>query len=111
MIYYHNPKCSKSRKGLDLLLEHVSEIDVKFYLKEPLSIDELLHIMASLKDPILNLIREKECVGLGIQFIQRSPIEWAKLIVQYPLIMQRPVFLIENKAMIGRPIQRLLEII
>ena len=52
MIYYHNPKCSKSRQGLTLLSENNIEVIVKEYLNEPLSENEILDILSKLTKDI-----------------------------------------------------------
>lgn len=109
-IYYHNPKCSKSRQGLELLYQHKVVFIVKEYLKESLSLDEIIEIVESLGK---NIFRHKEVLfkELGLDKKNLTNCEIAQTICQYPKLLERPILKYNKKIIIGRPIENLLCII
>jgi arsenate reductase len=112
--YYHNPRCSKSRQGLVLLEEKGIEAEIKEYLKEPMTQKEVLELISKLAiKPLDGMIRTKEArfkeLELKGQFL--SDKEWAKIIVENPVLLERPILVIDDQAKIGRPPTDFFEIL
>lgn len=110
---YHNPRCSKSRQTLQLLQEHHVEADVIEYLKTPPSREELENILAMLGLEPRDLMRKKEdeykALGLDAADLSRDALLDAML--QHPKLIERPIVIRDGKAAIGRPPEKVLEIL
>lgn len=113
LIYYHNPRCSKSRQGLALLEEREVHFHIKEYLKEELSEDEVLDLSEKLQKEPSEFIRAKEKVytELGLGNKELSKKDWVKVIVENPILLERPILRSETKAQIGRPPEDLLTLL
>lgn len=113
VIVYHNPRCSKSRATLALLEEKKLDLEVIDYLKHPPSPEQLGRILALLEIGPRDLMRKNEApyreLGLDDDSIGRDALVAA--ISAHPILMQRPVVLANGKAAIGRPPERVLEIL
>ena len=105
MIYYHNPRCSKSRKGLELLEESKKDYKIKLYLSEDLSFSEIKNLIKKLKMKPQDLIRKNEKVikEEGLKFDGMSNDEIISLLIEYPILIERPILVSSDKAIIGRP--------
>ena len=110
---YHNPNCSKSRGALDILRERGAEFDVVDYLKEPLDQETLAHIAELLPDPPEELIRkDRNFERLGISPNRYKTIDAAiELLLEHPELMQRPVLVAGDRALICRPSEKVLELL
>ena len=108
---FHNPNCSTSRHALDEVNAAGVDADVVQYLKNPLSAEELLDLMDKLVDPPADLVRKdgffKE-QGL-VEGDYTDPQAVAELLDQYPRLMQRPVIVKGDTAIIGRPKDRVAD--
>ncbi|GJH40976.1 arsenate reductase (glutaredoxin) [Capnocytophaga sp. HP1101] len=109
---YHNPKCSKSRCGLELLKNSGKEYQVVDYLKKGLSKEEINNLLTKLKMSPMELIRTKENIWKE-QFEGKilTDDEIIEAMVQYPKLIERPIVIVDNKAIIGRPTEKINEII
>ncbi len=101
---YHNPRCSKSRKALAILEEANVNFKTIKYLNTPLSEKELKEIIKKLDISPIDLIRKKEVIWKE-NFAQKSlsDEEIIQAMVTYPKLMERPIVVKGNKAVIGRP--------
>jgi arsenate reductase len=109
---YHNPKCSKSRCGLELLKDSGKEYQVFDYLKEGITADEIKGLLAKLQLKPIELVRTKEAIWKE-QF-SNAPLTDEQIIaamVQYPKLIERPIVVVGDKAVIGRPTEKINEII
>ena len=102
---YHNPRCRKSRETLALLKEKEgSEIEVREYLKEPISKEEYEMILQQLNTDAEALIRKNESLFKqeykGLNF---NNDEWIQVLLKHPKLMERPIVVKGSKAVIGRP--------
>jgi arsenate reductase (glutaredoxin) len=113
LTIYHNPSCSKSRTTLALLQENNLEPTIIEYLKTPLSIEELEHILGCLQAQPRDIIRagqsEYEQANLDNTELDRTQL--LKAIVEHPILLQRPIVTDGNKAVIGRPPENVLSLI
>lgn len=107
----HNPRCSKSRQALALLEEAGIEMQVRRYLEEPLSENELRQLIGRLPDGINGLARtgEAEWKALGSTADDIDAVVAA--IVAHPRILERPIADSGERAIIGRPPERVLELV
>ena len=112
-LYYHNPRCSKSRQGLELLEKKGVDFEIKEYLKGPLTQKEVKDLSKQLKMDPLDFIRQKEQIfkDLNLSYKGLSSDEWCKIIVENPKLLERPILADGKKAVIGRPTEKLLEIL
>lgn len=113
MVYYHNPRCSKSREGLKILKEKKVGFAIKEYLKEPLTASEIKELCNALKMSPSEIVRSKEEVfkDLGLHERKMNDQSWYQIIVKNPVLLERPILLKGKKAVIGRPTERLLELL
>jgi arsenate reductase len=111
---FHNPSCSKSRSALAVLNERSIEHDVVEYLRAPPSRDTLESIIAKLDEPVASLVRttDRRFVELGLDpTAYGSPGAVIELLLAHPQLMQRPIIVMGDRAMIARTEDRLAEII
>lgn len=104
---YHNPRCSKSREAMGVLGEHDVNLHVVNYLDEPLSRDELTHLIGILDDDPADLVRtgDQRFKELGIDRATLTSTEAViDLLVSEPALMQRPVVVSDGRAVIARPV-------
>lgn len=113
VIIYHNPRCSKSRQTLKLLQDRGIEPRVVQYLKEPPDEDELACILGMLEMDPIDLMRkgEDEYEELKVEEKKNNHKALLKLMVQNPILIERPIVVKGNKARIGRPPERVVEIL
>ena len=109
---WHNNRCGKSRDAKALLEEKGLEFEVFEYLKSAFSKEELLRVMAQLKiKDVKDMLRhtETEYKELGIE--NKSQNEILDLVVQNPKLVQRPIIVKDNQAVIARPIEKLINLL
>ena len=101
---YHNPRCGKSHQTLALLQEKTDDIEVIEYLKNPPNFEELKAILGKLGMKPFDLIRRGESV-FKEQFKGRelTDDEWIKAMVSHPILIERPIAIKGEKAVVGRP--------
>ena len=111
--FYHNPRCSKSRQTLDLLQQRGIEPEIVEYLKTPPDARELEHILTLLGVEPRDLMRRNEAEyrehGLDVPGLSREQLIQA--MVDHPKLIQRPIVIRNNKAVLGRPPEQVLEIL
>ena len=101
---YHNPRCKKSREGLEILEESGQKFKIVEYLKTTLSFNELKSIIDLLDITPIELIRKNEAIWkdhykgkiLGDD-------EIIYLMIEHPKLIERPIVINKQKAIIGRP--------
>jgi arsenate reductase len=110
---YHNPQCSKSRQTLELLEGRGITPEVIEYIKSPPTADELREIIALLGFAPRDLMRKKEDVyaECGLDNPSLTDAELVCCMVEHPILIERPIVLANGKAAIGRPPEKVLEIL
>jgi arsenate reductase len=110
---YHNPRCAKSRQTLQLLKDNGIEPVIVEYLKTPPSKTELKRILKMLNIKPRDLLREKEAeykeLGLGDKSLTDDQI--IDTILAHPKLMERPIVVTGDQAVLGRPPESVLEIL
>ena len=114
VIIYHNPRCSKSRATLALLRERGVEPKIIEYLKTPPTKEELEEILAKLgmTEP-RQLMRTKEKIykELGLDDPELGREQLIQAMVEHPILIERPIVIAGDEAAIGRPPEKVLEIL
>ncbi len=112
MKIYHNPRCSKSRAGLQYLEEKGYDIEIKKYLVEGLTETELKEIIAKTGKEVHFYVRihEKEYIE-NYQGKEFSDEEWIKILVENPKLLRRPIVVNGNKAVLAVPPENIEEIV
>jgi len=101
---YHNPKCTKSRATLALLQEHGVEPKVIEYLKTPPTAAELKAIIGKLGITPEELVRKGEDVyKANYAGKTLTDAQWIEALVSHPILIERPIVVSGNRAVIGRP--------
>jgi arsenate reductase len=108
LVILHHTGCSTSRHAVDAATAAGVEADVVRYLRTPLDRASLLSLMARLEDPPADLVRQDSFfAGLGLDAADYTePEAVADLLVEHPRLMQRPVLDRGDRAIIGRPKDR-----
>ncbi len=105
MQIYHNPRCSKSRQALALLHEAGCEVEVIEYLKTPPTPDELADVISKLGITSEQLVRKNEAMfrELGLHEQTLTEEQWLRLLCENPRLIERPIVIKGQQAIIGRP--------
>ncbi|MBD5771783.1 arsenate reductase (glutaredoxin) [Marinomonas colpomeniae] len=108
---YHNPRCSKSRETLKLLEENNIHANIRLYLEDTPSKDELLTLLDQLKLTPIELMRTKETLYKELKLNKESnDEERLQAMLDHPKLIERPIVIYNNKAKIGRPPESVLEL-
>jgi arsenate reductase (glutaredoxin) len=109
---YVNPSCSKSRAALGLLEERGVDAEVVLYLEEPPTRADLERLMGLLgiEDP-RRMMREGEPVYVELGLADASADELLDAVTRHPILLERPIFVIGDRAVVARPPERLLELL
>jgi arsenate reductase (glutaredoxin) len=103
-IIYHNTRCSKSREGLCVLEEMGADIEIRDYLMVPPTYEELDNLLKLLQAKPLDIIRQKEPVFLEKYAGKtRTRKQWIQAMMKYPILIERPIVVRGNQAIVGRP--------
>jgi len=112
---YYNPRCSKSKEALGLLQERlpISAFQVREYLKKPLDLAELKTLQTLLGVPVRELLRSGEQAywELDLANETKTDDELLAAIAAHPKLLQRPIVVSDDKALIARPPELLLQLL
>ena len=112
MKIYHNPRCSKSRQGLAILQDANMDFQIIDYLKNPISFDELSDILQKLDIPAINLVRKNERIWKeNFKNKDLSEKEIIEAMVAFPKLIERPIVVKDEMAVIGRPPENIKDLI
>ena len=112
-IIYHNPRCSKSRQTLEILNRQEVSTEVVLYLENPPSTEEVASILQKLGLDPRDVIRkgEEEYKLLNLKDQSLTENELITFMSENPKLIERPIVIKGNKAVIGRPPENVLSII
>lgn len=110
---YHNPRCSKSRAALQWLQNSGLDFEVIDYQKNPPTAETLSEILQLLDLKAGELLRRGEAVfkTLKADADQYSEPELVDLMVQHPILIERPIVVTADGAAIGRPLENIIELL
>jgi arsenate reductase len=109
---FYNPRCSTCRRAADLLNEKGVDVDRVYYLKQVPDRAEIEHILRSLgtRDPRV-MMRTKEAVYQNLHLDDADADTLIDAMVDHPILIQRPIVIHGDHAVIGRPPERVLEVV
>ena len=111
MKIYHNPRCRKSRETLQLIEEKGIEPEIVEYLKEVPSEKEITDLLKKLDIPAEKLLRKGEAIFKEkYKGKELSEAEWIKAMHENPKLIERPIVVKDNKAVLGRPPENVKEL-
>lgn len=112
VLLLHNPRCSKSRAARALLEERGVPFDERRYLEEPLTREELEDLARRLGRPPGEWLRRREaaCREAGLSEAS-GPGEILAAMAAHPILMERPIAVRGARAAVGRPPERVLELL
>ena len=109
MKIWHNPRCRKSRETLALIESRGVQPDVVFYLEKVPSQTEIKKVLKLLNIQAEALVRKGETIYKenykGKEFTEK---EWIQILVENPKLIERPIVIADNEAVIGRPPENVL---
>jgi len=110
---YHNPRCSKSREALTLLQAHGCEPDIVLYIDTPPTAKQLKELLTKLDLSARQLLRKTEDAYKELNLANEKLSEAAliKAMVENPKLIERPIFINNGKAIVGRPPENVLAIL
>jgi len=109
---YHNPRCSKSRQALALLREQGIEPEIVEYLKAPPGVIEIDRILRALDmEPEALMRKGEDAYKDHVKGKRLSRGQLVELMVAHPVLIERPIVVNGDKAALGRPPERVLEIL
>ena len=113
LTLYHNPRCSKSRGALQLLEARGLHANVVRYLETPPSAAELKSLLGKLGITARDLLRsgEDEYKTLGLSDTSLSEAQLIEAMVKHPKLIERPILIAGDKAVIGRPPEKVRELL
>ena len=111
--YWHNPRCSKSRAGLAVLQERGAALTVRKYLDDAPSFEELRQVHKALgQPPVITMMRPGEARFRELGLSKQEPDEvLLAAIAQNPILIERPLAICGDRAVIGRPTEALLDLL
>lgn len=112
MIIYHNPRCSKCREAVDLLVKNNCELTFREYLKEPPSQKELKELLQKLNCKAVDIVRKSEPLYKE-KFAEKklTNAQWLKVLSENPILIERPIVVDGERALVGRPPILVLDLI
>lgn len=112
MKIYHNPRCSKSRETLKIIKDAGAEVEIIEYLNEIPAKEELKLILMQLNLKPIDIIRKGEAVYKEkFKNSNFNDDEWLKIMMEYPKLIERPIVVKGNKAVLGRPPANVLDLL
>ncbi|MDH0658082.1 MULTISPECIES: arsenate reductase family protein [Empedobacter] len=100
----HNSRCGKSRDAVKVLEESGKDFEIREYLKEPLTKDELRTILTRLNLKPIDIVRtNEEDWKINFKGKELSDDEVLNALVEYPKLIQRPIVTDEKSGVVGRP--------
>ena len=110
---YHNPRCSKSRQTLKLITEQNIEPEIIEYLKTPPSAAEIRNLLKLLKLSPREIMRKGEAVykSMDLDNPEMGDDDLINAMLANPILIERPIVICGNQAVIGRPPEKVINII
>ena len=105
----HNPRCGKSRDCIALVTESKIEFEIILYLEKALDIQELKTLIKKLNIKPIELVRQKEMIWVeNYKEKSLSDIAIVRALAKHPILIERPIVIDGDKAIIGRDLDKLI---
>lgn len=112
MKIYHNPRCSKSRQTLAILEEKAVNVEIIEYLKDIPTTEELSELIKKLNISPEELVRKSEKdFKENFKGKTLTDKEWVEAMIEFPKLIERPIVVKNNKAVLGRPPENVLNLL
>ena len=110
---FHNPRCSKSREALEILHNKNISFDIVLYLKKKFSKKDLKELLQKLDLSIRDILRkgEDDYKNNKLNNKKLTNDQLINYVIKFPKLLERPIFLTEEKGLIARPPERILELL
>ncbi|MHA7058884.1 arsenate reductase (glutaredoxin) [Aquimarina sp. M1] len=109
---YHNPRCSKSRQCLAILEDKKEDLEIVKYLETPFTEEKLAKIIQVLGIKPIDLVRKNEAIWKQkFKGKELTDKELIKVMCEHPKLIERPIVLKNSKAIIGRPPEKVVDIL
>jgi len=105
VIIYYNPKCRKSREALQIIRDKGIEPEVREYLEDPPSVEELSDILRKMGKRVRDIFRKSEPLykELGLKNKDLTEATLLEYLHKYPILIERPIVVRGQRAVLGRP--------
>jgi len=110
-VIYHNPKCSTSRKTLELLRDNGIEPDVVQYLKTPPSRSELVKMIRTAGLDVRTAVRKREALYTELNLADASDDQLLDAMTEHPILIERPFVVTSKGTRLARPVDTVREIL
>ena len=108
---YHNPRCTTSREVLEILKKRGEEIKIVKYLVDPPTYEEMKEILRKLNlRPMYLLRKEEDLYKKNFKGKYFTDDQWTRILIDNPILIQRPVVVRGNMAVVARPPKRVYEL-
>ena len=111
MEILHNPRCSKSRTTLNIILENNIQPTIRLYLNDPLSIEEIRNLLIKLDTTADQIVRKNEEVYKKLNLKDSDQDLLIEKISKNPILLERPIVVKGKKAIIGRPPENVMKLL
>lgn len=111
LTLWHNPRCGKSRAALALLTERGLSPTVRLYLKEPPTEAEIVELLRHLEVPAIGLVRTGERLFRELDLADSDDTALVAAMAAHPILIERPILVTGDRAVIGRPPEKILDLI
>ena len=111
---YHNPRCQKSREALKMLEEKGVEHEVRLYMsdEQSMSMNEFEQVLEALDKDAIELVRTKEALWKeDFKDLELDEDEIILAMIEHPRLMERPIIMNGNKAVVARPAEKVEEVL
>ncbi|MCX2719460.1 arsenate reductase (glutaredoxin) [Lentiprolixibacter aurantiacus] len=109
---YHNPRCRKSREGLAFLEKSGEKFEIVRYLDNPLTREEITALLKALNISPIDLVRKNEAIWKSdYKGKELSDSQLIAALAEHPKLIERPIVLMGNKAVIARPADKINELL
>ena len=111
MEILHNPRCSKSRATLNIILENNIKPTIRLYLDDPLSIEEIRNLLIKLDTTADQIVRKNEEVYKKLNLKDSDQDLLIEKISKNPILLERPIVVKGEEAIIGRPPENVMKLL
>ena len=111
MEILHNPRCSKSRATLNIILENNIQPTIRLYLDDPLSVEEIRNLLIKLDTTADQIVRKNEEVYKKLNLKDSDQDLLIENICKNPILLERPIVVKGEKAIIGRPPENVMKLL
>tara|TARA_B100000214_G_scaffold128830_1_gene91597 strand:+ start:1685 stop:2020 length:336 start_codon:yes stop_codon:yes gene_type:complete len=111
MEILHNPRCSKSRATLSIILENNIQPTIRLYLDDPLSIEEIRNLLIKLDTTADQIVRKNEELYKKLNLKDSDQDLLIEKISKNPILLERPIVVKGEEAIIGRPPENVMKLL